>query len=103
MQRRPVALFVACYLGSLALAGSAQPPTEDALGEAALLASTCSGCHGKQPDSAIASLHGRSAAEIADAFLSYKNNADGPSAMHRMARGYTDEQIQLIADYLAGQ
>jgi cytochrome c553 len=103
MQRRPVALFVACFLGLLARTVSAQPPAEDALGEAALLASTCSGCHGKEPDSAIASLHGRSAAEIADAFLSYKNDADGPSAMHRMAWGYTDEQIRRIADYLADQ
>mgnify|MGYP001828295175 CR=1 FL=1 len=103
MQRRLVALFVACCLGSLALTGSAQPPADDVLGEGALLASTCSGCHGKDPESAIARLHGRSAAEIADAFLRYKTDADGPSAMHRKAWGYTDEQIQLIADYLADQ
>ena len=103
MQRRLVALLTACSLGPLALTGWAQTPAEDALGDAALLASTCSGCHGNDPDPAIASLHGRSAAEIADAFLDYKNDADGPSAMHRMAWGYTNEQIQLIADYLANQ
>ena len=103
MHRRLVALVTACGLGALTLTGWAAPPADDTPGEAALLASTCSGCHGTKPDTAIASLSGRSAADIANAFLRYKTDADGPSAMHRMARGYTDEQIQLIADYLAEQ
>ncbi len=84
----------------LALSGRAEPPTQDPLGEGAALASVCSGCHGDAPDAAIASLSGRSADEIAKAFQRYKNETDGPSAMHRMARGYSDEQIRLIAEFL---
>jgi cytochrome c553 len=103
MQRRLVALLTACCLGAHGLTGWAQPPSDGVPGEAALLASACSGCHGNDRDAAIASLKGLSAGEIADAFRRYKIDKDGPSAMHRMARGYTDEQIALIADYLAEQ
>ena len=30
----------------------------------------------------------------------YRRTTAGGSSMHRMARGYTEEQIRLIADYL---
>ena len=103
MQGWSVALVVACGLAALAPPGLASPPVEDPLGDAALLAATCSGCHGARPDAAIASLSGRSADEIAEAFQRYKQETDGPSAMHRMAWGYSHEQIRLIAEYLAEQ
>ena len=103
MQRRLVALLTACCLGAPGLTAWAQPPSERIPGQAALLASACSGCHGSDRDGAIAGLAGRSAGEIADAFRRYQADSDGPSAMHRMARGYTDEQIALIADFLAEQ
>ena len=103
MRGRSVALFVACGFFAIVQPGLAKPPADDPLGEAALLAGTCSGCHGDAPDAAIASLSGRSADEIAEAFQRYKTETDGPSAMHRMAWGYTDEQIRLIAEYLAQQ
>jgi len=72
----------------------------DALSEAAVLASVCSGCHGDAA-AAIPSLKGRSADDLAASFTAYKEASDGPSAMHRMAWGYSDDQIQAIAEFLA--
>lgn len=46
------------------------------------------------------SLDKYSAEQIASRFRTYRDDPAGPTAMHRMARGYSDEQIQLIADYL---
>ena len=84
----------------------ARMQTEDALGEAAdlgapaILALSCSGCHG--PDGgAIASLDGRAPEEIRLPLLRYKNDDDGGSVMHRMMRGYSEADIDAISIYLA--
>ena len=69
------------------------------LGSAAALAVSCSGCHG-EGGRAIVSLEGLSANDIEARFLMYRSSTVGGSSMHRMARGYTEEQIRLIADYL---
>jgi cytochrome c553 len=71
------------------------------LDQAALLAVSCSGCHaaGGSADG-IASLDGIEAAELEARLLVYRNEPDGGSAMHRMARGYTEVQIAMIANTL---
>ena len=86
-------------LSSLSMAGETSRP---ALSQAASLASACSGCHGSDSSSkAIVSLNGYSAERIRERFLAYREEPEGPSAMHRMARGYTQQQIVMIAEYLA--
>ena len=67
--------------------------------QAAALASACSGCH-RPGGRAIADLQGRSAQQIEQSLLAYKNAVDGPSAMHRMARGYSDSEIAAVARQL---
>lgn len=76
-------------------------PDSRVTGQAALLASTCSGCHATgRSGAAIASLEGMSAAFLETRLLAYRSEPDGPTAMHRMTRGYTEAQIALIAQYL---
>ncbi|MBT3565445.1 hypothetical protein N8881_10610 [Pseudomonadales bacterium] len=73
-----------------------------ALTQAASLASVCSGCHGfDAKKQGIVSLKGYSAKRLSILFRGYKNDSDSRTAMHRMARGYTDEQIEQISMYLA--
>lgn len=73
-----------------------------ALTQAASLASVCSGCHGfDAKKQGIVSLKGYSAERLSILFRGYKNDSDSRTAMHRMARGYTDEQIEQISMYLA--
>ena len=85
----------------LASCSSAPAGQHDSTGQAATLASVCSGCHaGGTTGTAIVSLDKYSAEQIASRFRTYRDDPTGPTAMHRMARGYSDEQIQLIADYL---
>ncbi len=64
--------------------------------QAALLTASCSGCHAPGGE-AIASLEGMPAAELEAKLQAYRTEAEGGSSMHRMARGYSDEQIALIA------
>ncbi len=67
-----------------------------AIDQAALLTASCSGCHARGGQ-AIASLDGMPATELEAKLLAYRNEAEGGSSMHRMARGYSAEQIALIA------
>ena len=64
-----------------------------------LLASVCSGCHGG-PDQILISLEGYTADQIEASLSFYASDTDGDSVMHRLARGYTAEQITLISQSL---
>lgn len=95
--------LLASLLASLWLAGcavsSATVVTDaapDSIDQAALLASACSGCHHVN-GTAIVDLRSQSAAQIEQSLRAYRQAADGPTAMHRMARGYTDAEITAIA------
>lgn len=66
-----------------------------------VLAASCSGCHSRQTSEAIPSLAGRTADDLKSSFEFYKSDTEGTTVMHRIARGYSDEDIQKIANYLA--
>ena len=71
------------------------------------LAATCANCHGTNGQvrgSDVKPLAGVPAANIAGLMAGYKSGAiTGATIMHQIAKGYTDEQIQLIAGYFAAQ
>jgi cytochrome c553 len=45
-------------------------------------------------------LDGYTSEQIYTGFQRYRQDPNGATAMHRMARGYSAQQVQLIADYL---
>lgn len=69
------------------------------------LAATCAPCHGTSGQSRgeVPSLAGVPAEKLAATLAGYKSGALTGSVMHQIARGYTDEQIALIAAWLAAQ
>jgi cytochrome c553 len=67
---------------------------------AAALAAACSGCHAPAETDAIPSLEGWSAEALAASLTALKAYAGGSTVMHRLARGYSDEEIATIAGYL---
>jgi cytochrome subunit of sulfide dehydrogenase len=90
-------------LGALSLqTGFAQ--TDPHLGRN--LASTCANCHGTNGAARgeMKAIAGLPAAAIESLMAGYKTGAiTGTTIMHQIAKGYTDEQIKLIAAYLAAQ
>ena len=95
------AVLLVAYSASSTLAEE-QAATEaghEPFGSVAVLAVSCSGCHG-EGGQAIVSLADLLADDIEARFLMYRSSTASGSSMHRMARGYTEEQIRLIADYL---
>jgi cytochrome c553 len=73
------------------------PPS---LSVSATLAAACSGCHGPA-GSAIPDFGYLGSVALSDRLTSYKYDTIGTTVMHRLARGYSDEQIVMISAYLA--
>ena len=69
------------------------------------LAATCTSCHGTNGVSQglIASLAGVPKADIARKLNDFKSGREPGTVMPQLAKGYTDEQIDLIAGWFATQ
>ena len=69
------------------------------------LAATCANCHGTngQARSDMKPLAGVSSEKIVAMLADFKSGAQPATIMHQIAKGYTDEQIQLVAAYFAAQ
>jgi sulfide dehydrogenase cytochrome subunit len=68
------------------------------------LAANCFTCHGTNGNSAGGvppSLAGRDRAEIFQTMKDFQSGKRAATIMHQQAKGYTDEQLQLIAAYIA--
>jgi sulfide dehydrogenase cytochrome subunit len=94
-------LLLPLSCGEVVRADNHDPRRDTAL-EAAVLAATCSGCHRAAPaqDDGIPSLTGLTADEIGARLLAYKRGEKQGTLMNRLARGYSDAQIAMLADAL---
>lgn len=69
----------------------------------AMLANSCAGCHGtggKSPGS-IPTIAGKSAQFIEQSLKDFRSGKVNSTLMGRHAKGYTDEEIKLIAEFFA--
>ena len=68
-----------------------------------MLSNSCAACHGTDGKSpgAIPSIKGKSAEFIATSMKDFRAGTRSSTVMGRHATGYSDEEIQLIADYFA--
>jgi sulfide dehydrogenase cytochrome subunit len=71
----------------------------------AYLAANCANCHGTTGNAkgAMPSLAGRSKAEIVEQVKAFREGKRPSTIMHQLAKGYTDPQIEAIADYFSRQ
>jgi len=71
------------------------------------LAATCANCHGTNgkavPGAGIDALNGVEKAKALQKLADFKSGAKPASIMHQIVKGYTDEQLDLIASYFAAQ
>ena len=69
------------------------------------LAATCANCHGTNGNARgdMKPLAGMSAGTIIAAMADYKAGNRSATIMHQISKGYTDEQIKLIAAHFAAQ
>ncbi|WOR16180.1 hypothetical protein RYZ27_05825 [Hyphomonas sp. FCG-A18] len=98
------ALLAGSLLAACGGAGPVEPP-ESAIGldaelaRVSALAASCSGCHAVS-GGAIVDLSDYTEAKLKAALETYRTDMDGTTVMHRLARGYSEEEIAAIASYL---
>jgi len=93
-------LLVACMLFIPVQAVYAETPT------ATMLAYTCAGCHGTNGSSvgpASPTIAGMSADYFVETMLAYKDATRPSTIMTRIAKGYSEEEIRLMADFFSRQ
>lgn len=86
--------------------GAAKPPAAEApvvesSPRGQTLALSCAGCHGTDGQSVgiIPSFYGKTPQYLEAALKDFKSGARVSTVMNRHAKGYTDEEIGLIAEY----
>ncbi len=95
------------WISAIALAATTAPLA--ALAQDATLArnlaATCANCHGTngQARGDMRPLAGLAADKIIASMADFKSGALPATVMHQIAKGYTDEQIKLLAVYFAAQ
>jgi cytochrome c553 len=71
------------------------------------LAATCANCHGTNGNAikggGIDALAGVPKDKILQKLADFRSGDKPASIMHQIAKGYTDEQLDLIAGYFAAQ
>jgi cytochrome subunit of sulfide dehydrogenase len=92
----------AAFIGLLAATGLA---TAQDASLARNLAATCANCHGTngQARSDMKPLAGVSSEKIVAMLADFKSGAQPATIMHQIAKGYTDEQVKLMAAFFAAQ
>jgi sulfide dehydrogenase cytochrome subunit len=94
-------------IAAAAIAGLliASPGQTDELSRGQMLSASCAGCHGTDGHSpgSIPDISGKSADFIRASLMEFKSGQRPSTVMGRQAKGYTDEEIQLIAEYFEQQ
>ena len=70
------------------------------------LAATCANCHGtdgRSRNPALPSLAGVKAETLMEALANYRSGRQPGTVMPQIVKGYTEEQLRLIAAYFAAQ
>lgn len=104
--RLPAAWSGAAALLLAVSAHSAQAQTAAPDVVARSLAATCANCHGT--DGVVKGgmkirLAGMKAESMIETMTAYKTGKKTGTIMHQIAKGYTDDQIKLMAGYFAAQ
>lgn len=106
---------LAAGLSAVALAAAAQQPAAPPafapsnltpMGVRAL-AANCAACHGTNgrpaPGSTLAGLAGKPKGELLMAMSQFKAGKKPATLMHQISKGYTDEELDALADYFSRQ
>ncbi|WP_457673634.1 c-type cytochrome [Thiolapillus sp.] len=100
--KRKTALSAVLMAGGLAMSAGAMAETPSAT----MLAYTCAGCHGTNGNSngpATPTLAGASKDYLIEVMEYYKTGERASTIMGRIAKGYTKEEIERIADFFSKQ
>ena len=93
--------FYVLIIGLITVLAMPLSSQADELSRAALLSYTCAGCHGTNGISpgSIPSIYCKTSAAIEKSLKDYRDGKRFSTVMGRHVKGYTDDEIQLIAGF----
>jgi cytochrome subunit of sulfide dehydrogenase len=108
---RFVASAAATLAAGLAVAQQPAPPAfaPSNLSPAGVrsLAANCAACHGTNgrpaPGSTLAGLAGKPRNELLTSLTQFKEGKKPATLMHQLGKGYTDAELEALADYFSKQ
>jgi sulfide dehydrogenase cytochrome subunit len=100
---RAIPFVVVAVVAALAAPFAKAQGSDPNLGRS--LAATCANCHGTNGTSVggMESLAGKPKDELVRKMQEFKSGAKPATIMHQLAKGYTDQQIELLAAWFAAQ
>lgn len=96
--------FLTCSLPIAVLLLTAATTSQSAgVSQGAMLSNSCAACHGTDGKSpgAIPGIHSKSAEFIRRTLTEFRSGERPSTVMGRHTRGYSDEEINLIAEHFA--
>jgi len=99
MSRVPAVFALLCLIGG------ASALAEDNLQAGRELAATCTGCHGPAGASSgpVPPINGMGAQRMVTLLHEFRDGKREATIMHQLAKGYSDEQIRMLAHWFAAQ
>lgn len=90
--------FVACCGG---FAFGPLCHADDGIGRAAILAHSCTVCHGTEGNGSLSipKIRGLDYTDIAQSLKGFRSGEERQTIMGRIAKMFTDEEIELLASY----
>jgi cytochrome c553 len=92
--------------GIMAVTAATTAAAAPTISAGARLAATCAACHGTNGDthgSTLPRLAGQSQQALSASLHAFKTGQRASTIMTQIAKGYTDEQLDLLAAYFAAQ
>ncbi len=101
----PFVAIAIAFASAFALANAAFSQTPVSPNLARNLAAQCANCHGTNGKSVaeVPSLAGQQASVLVQKMKDYRDGKAPASIMHQLSKGYSDEQVALMADYFSRQ
>jgi cytochrome subunit of sulfide dehydrogenase len=96
-----ILVLASCLIAPLGVAAADAPVDRVARD----LSASCAACHGTEGRSVgkFAALAGQDAARIVESLKAYRDGTRPASVMHQHAKGYSDDEFALIADFYSRQ
>ena len=105
MRLNGVVLTAAALLCCQSTQAQTQAPAQAAREAGRRLYATCAACHGTEgkpvAGTSLPALAGQPSETLTASMTAFQEGSRPATIMHQIAKGYTSEQIKLIADYLA--
>lgn len=99
--------FIACLTLAVPALLAATPAAAQDPNAARNMVANCANCHGTNGKAAagyaMSTIAGENKESLVQRLKEFRAGSRPATVMHQIAKGYTDEQIDLIAGYLAAQ